>query len=794
MNSHLLTAYKSISFFIALFVCVVITIAQPVINGFTPATASAGATVTISGNNFNTTPNNNTVLFGAAKAIVLSASTNMLSVKVPVGATFGRITVTSNGFTAFSNTFFTVITGETLTAASFITRIDFGTGNSPSLFARGDLNDDGRPDMAVSNFFSNSISVFVNNSMPGTVSFETPIILAMGPNPEGIRIVDINSDGKQDIIVTNIANYFSVFLNTSTSSVVTLASRIDVPLPAVNVAPRGIYAADLDGDGKTDIATADNNKRIDFSNNTGYGTISISRNNGNGGTLSFAPPVEYKTGEYPRSIFAADLDGDLKPDLAVSNHVTPAISLFLNNSAPGAINFTPQTDLTIGGRGEQINVADIDGDGKKDILASVLFGGGGVHVFRNISTPGNIRFSSPINILPGGPLDIAVGDIDGDGKADVAIANVSTGKVTVYKNISTVGNISFATKMDYTGASNGESLIGVAIGDVDGDLFPDLTVTNSTANLVTVLRMAAKIPEPPTVNLGADTSICYGDSLVLIATNTNAQYRWSTGATTDRITVKQNNKYWVEVTNNGGTVTDSIQLTIKPVPVVSLGNNELLCKGSNKQLSAFTIAANYLWNTGATTPVITVNKAGTYSVTVDVEGCIAKDTVIISYDSVPVFTLGPDAFLCKGQQLVLHSPLTNLTQQWNNGSSADSLLITAAGNYSLTISNTCGALTDNIQVEEGNCNVYVPNAFTPNKNNLNEIFKPILQGQAISYRFEIFDRWGTLIFSTTDPAKGWDGKVKGAQAESNTLFVWQCWYQLTRGKPSYQKGTVLLLK
>jgi gliding motility-associated-like protein len=794
MNSHLLTAYKSISFFIALFVCVVITIAQPVINGFTPATASAGATVTISGTNFNTTPNNNTVLFGAAKAIVLSASTNMLAVKVPVGATFGRITVTSNGFTAFSNTFFTVITGETLTAASFITRIDFGTGNSPSLFARGDLNDDGRPDMAVSNFFSNSISVFVNSSTPGTVAFATPLILATGPNPEGIRIVDINSDGKQDIILTNIANYFSVFLNTSTSSVLTLAPRVDVPLPAVNVAPRGIHAADFDGDGKPDVATADNNKRIDFSNNTSFGTISISRNNGNIGNLSFAAPDEYKTGEYPRGIFAADLDGDLKPDLAVSNHVTPSVSLFLNNSTPGSINFTPQTDLTIGGRGEQINIADIDGDGKKDILVSVLFGSGGVHVFRNISIAGSIRFASPLNILSGGPLDIGVGDIDGDGKPDMAIANVSTGKVSVYKNLSTPGNISFATKMDYSGAANGESLVGVAIGDVDGDLFPDLTVTNSNANLVTVLRMAAKLPDPPKVNLGADTSICTGDSLVLIATNTNAQYRWSTGAITDRITVKQTGTYWVEVTNNGGTVADTLNLFVKPIPVISLGNDELLCKGNSKQLTAFTNAANYLWSNGATSSNITINKAGTYSVIVDVAGCVAKDTVIITYDSVPVFTLGTDAFLCRGQQLVLHSPITNANQQWYNGSVADTLIVTTAGTYSLTISNSCGTSTDNIQIEEGNCNVYVPNAFTPDKNNLNDTFKPILQGQPISYRFEIFDRWGTLVFNTTDPAKGWDGKVKGISVDSNTLFVWQCWYQLTGSKPGYQKGTVLLMK
>lgn len=794
MNIPPLTSYKNILCFIVLFISAASAMGQPVITGFSPASASIGSTITINGSNFQPIPTNNIVFFGAAKATVLSATATTLRVSVPLGATYGRISVTGNGFTGFSTSFFTVISGEPLTAASFSTRTSSATGTGPALVARGDLNNDGLPDMVVTNFSSNSLSVFINNSTPGTVGFESPIVLAMGPNPNGVLIIDVNSDGKQDIVATNIINYFSVFLNTSTSSTLTFAARVDVNLPALNVFPRSIYAADFDGDGKTDLVTADNNKYIDFSTNTSYGTISVNRNNGMGSNLSFEVPVAYNTGEYPRSIFSADLDGDLKPDIAVCNHITPSIGLFLNNSTPGSINFSSQPALTIGGRGEQITLADIDGDGKKDIIASVLFGAGGVHVFRNISTPGSIRFASPVNVLSGGPLDIAVGDIDGDGKPDLAIANVNTGKVSVHKNTSNTGSISFATKIDYAGASNGETLIGVAIGDVDGDLFPDLTVTNTTANLVTILRMAAKIPERPKVNLGADTSICSGDSLVLIATNPNAQYRWSTGESTDRIVVSQSGFYWVEVTTSGGVVADSLQLTLKPKPVVSLGDDDFLCKGNRKQLSAFTNGAVYLWSNAATTPDIVVTTGGTYSVIVDLNGCIARDTVKVGFDSIPVFSLGADAFLCKGQQMILKSPLAATNVLWSNGSASDTLLVTSAGKYSLTISNTCGSTTDEIQVDEGSCKVYVPNAFSPNGNGLNDSFKPILQGQAVSYRFEIYDRWGTLIFRTTDPTKGWDGKTKKADAQNNTMFIWQCWYELAGSEPGYQKGTVLLIK
>jgi len=767
--------------------------AQPVITGFLPTRGIIGSSITINGNNFSTTPGNNIVLFGATKAAVVTATSSSLTVSVPPGATFGRITVTCNGFSTFSSDFFTVISGEVLTPASFISKTDFQTELSPSLLARGDLNDDGRPDMVVSNFGSNSISVFINSSTPGTVAFNPALNLPTGPNPETVQIVDVNSDGKMDIIVSNITNFYSIFINTSIGGILSFANRLDVAWAGINYSPRGIYGTDLDDDGKTDIVTADNNKFIDWNTNHEYGTISISRNTGFLGNISFATPIIYKAGEYPRSVFAADFDGDNKPDLGVTNHVTPSVSLFLNASVPGNINFVAQPSLAIGGRGQQLNIADMDGDGKKDILTSVLFGTGGVHIFRNTSTIGNLSFARPFNILPGGPLDIAVGDLDGDGMPDLAITNVNTGRISVYKNISTPGNLAFGPKMDYTGGAPGHNLIGIGIGDVDGDSFPDLTITNQNTNVATILRMAASIPDPPKVTLRADTSICNGDFVMLTATNTNATYRWSTGETTAQIVVKQAGRYWVEVKNAVGTASDTFELTVKPAPMVFLGNDDLLCKGESKILSALNSGSNYLWNTGATTSDITVTSGGTYSVVVNLNGCMAKDTVVISYDSIPVFSLGPDTYLCTGKQIVLFTPHTLASHIWNNGSVADSLVITSAGTYSLTLTNQCGVGNDVVHIETGDCKVYVPNAFSPNRDNLNDYFKPIVKGQTAIYRFEIYDRWGNIVFRTTDPTKGWDGKANNKSPGSSN-FIWQCIYQFVDDVPRQIKGTVMLIK
>jgi gliding motility-associated-like protein len=89
--------------------------------------------------------------------------------------------------------------------------------------------------------------------------------------------------------------------------------------------------------------------------------------------------------------------------------------------------------------------------------------------------------------------------------------------------------------------------------------------------------------------------------------------------------------------------------------------------------------------------------------------------------------------------------------------------------------------------------LYVPNAFTPNKDGKNDIFRTMLFGPYKSFTFTIYNRWSSIIFSTTDPAKGWDGSVNGVLQESG-IFIWTCNYQLQGEESRTEKGTVTLIR
>ena len=89
---------------------------------------------------------------------------------------------------------------------------------------------------------------------------------------------------------------------------------------------------------------------------------------------------------------------------------------------------------------------------------------------------------------------------------------------------------------------------------------------------------------------------------------------------------------------------------------------------------------------------------------------------------------------------------------------------------------------------------YVPNAFTPNGDGKNDVFRPSLFGNVQSYLFCIYNRFGELVFKTNNPGEGWDGNYKGKPFDSGTTFVWRCAYQLQGDKPVSAKGYVVLIK
>ena len=133
---------------------------------------------------------------------------------------------------------------------------------------------------------------------------------------------------------------------------------------------------------------------------------------------------------------------------------------------------------------------------------------------------------------------------------------------------------------------------------------------------------------------------------------------------------------------------------------------------------------------------------------------------------------------------------------WNDQSNGSSITISTPDVYWLTVTDQQGcAGTDSIVVVPKECltGIYVPNAFTPNGDYLNDEIFPIIGGNVLMYEFSIFNRWGTRVFSSKELRKGWDGRLNG-YPQDPTMFTWKCIYQLEGDKPKTASGTFILIR
>ncbi|RYZ62019.1 MAG: gliding motility-associated C-terminal domain-containing protein, partial [Chitinophagaceae bacterium] len=233
-----------------------------------------------------------------------------------------------------------------------------------------------------------------------------------------------------------------------------------------------------------------------------------------------------------------------------------------------------------------------------------------------------------------------------------------------------------------------------------------------------------------------------------------------------------------------------------PLPAVSLDRGTALCIGSSKLLSAGSYAS-YQWSTGATTSTISVSDIGDYKVVVtDANGCVGSDsTSITTINPLPAGFLPPDTVICSYGTLELKVAVPFNRYLWSSGAITPSLTISQPGLYWLEVEdrNTCKG-KDSVLVALKECmkGFYVPTAFTPNGDRKNDEFKPLLFGKVKKYRFTIYNRWGQMIFQTTDQFKGWDGTVAGTPQRSDT-FVWTCTYQFEGESEKLEKGTVSVI-
>ncbi len=458
----------------------------PEITSITPSKAAVGASVTISGSNFDLGGNNTSVFFGTTKATITNVSRNSLIVTVPAGAATNQpVVVLSKGLMAYSSVPFTVIFNGTTNfdTNSFASKSDVTTGTTPYSIASGDVDGDGKIDLAVTNYGSNTVSVFRNNSSGvGNISYAAKIDLATNSNPYKVAMGDLNGDGKIDLAVANYnSGNISVFKNTSSGSI-SFAAKAD--LATSTVGPLAVAINDFDKDGMADLAAVSYN-------GSSTSRLSIFRNTGtpNVTTISFGSVLNFSLDFGATSIDVGDLNADGLPDVVATNSLNNSVSVVKNISPSiGLIDFATAQSLTTASLPYSVNIGDLDGDLKGDLVVSNQ-ASNSLSIFRNTTTADgtNISFTNKVDFTVGrSPYRLCVADLNGDGKLDVASVSYTDATVSVLKNTSgAVGSVAFATRVDYT---TGLQPYDVVISDLDGNSQADLIVANAGINTISTIR------------------------------------------------------------------------------------------------------------------------------------------------------------------------------------------------------------------------------------------------------------------------------------------------------------------
>ena len=366
-------------------------------------------------------------------------------------------------------------------------------------------------------------------------------------------------------------------------------------------------------------------------------------------------------------------------------------------------------------------------------------------------------------------------------------------------------------------------------------------------NCVTTGSMQLTYAPSINVDLGSDTLLCDGIELILNAgVFPQATYLWSTAETTPQIVATTTSSPHVTVTNGYCTGSDTIDLVFSTLPVLNLPA-DTVCIESSYTLDAGNPGCTYLWSTGATTRIITIDSiTGPYSVVVtNPDGCVSTDVAFIAFYPSILVDLGPDTVLCQGESLELDAgAFFEASYQWNNGTNErwtfytgieelwvdvtngfcnggdtirvgmvqyptpasityyeacfedprDSLLLVASpdadlviwaeadtlrhivvdryGSYLVRSLNLPRCAVDQVieVVEHCPARVFLANSFTPNGDGINDVYMPMGYNFA-TQAFTIIDRWGRIVFNTTEHAVGWDGTLDGAPVQDGVYEV-----------------------
>jgi gliding motility-associated-like protein len=391
-----------------------------------------------------------------------------------------------------------------------------------------------------------------------------------------------------------------------------------------------------------------------------------------------------------------------------------------------------------------------------------------------VTSPEGCEATRTINVLAAPQIDLGNDKTICDGESIELIPIISNGS----------GSLSYRW-------STGETTPKISVKNASTyELTVDNGSCSSKASVIVIVN------KPPT--LKQDENICLNTTPIQLesgATGNNLKYLWTpTNTTSPTLNVSQAGKYQVKVTSPEGCEATRT-INVLAAPQIDLGNDKTICDGESIELIPnvnSTNSVSYLWASGQTTKSINVSKTGIYKLTVTLTYCSASDSVRVTVNPSPKML--QDEVSCIEKPLSAGIPDNKLTYFWEHSSEkTHEVNVLQEGVYKVKVTNQFGCTKTRTITVNGPCNtrIFAPDIFTPNGDSTNDIFKVFMLG-GTQLRLDVYNRWGTPIYSEEGTNPQWDGKVKG-EACQNGYYPYILKYKALNTDTVYEfRGSILL--